>query len=155
LDEEAQIAVLQAVKWHNKKVLPELPSHVLPFCRLARDADKLDVFSLVRRRMEEGTIGTLLPRHKIEAPLSPSLLDEVETSWSGSYKHASSLQDFLLIQLTWALDINFAPSLQMLEEDGVLADIRDRFSKDDARIQNLLQRLFVRIENHKRGIGGE
>jgi hypothetical protein len=154
LDEEAQAVILQAVKWHNKKILPELPSHVLPFCRLARDADKLDVFSLVRRRVDEGTVGTLLPRHKIEAPLSPPLLDEVETSWSGSYKNASSLQDFLLIQLTWALDVNFAPSLRILEENGVLAGIRDRFPKDDARVQTLLERLFIRIEEHKQAIAG-
>jgi hypothetical protein len=152
LDEEAQEAVLEAVKWHNKKTLPELPSSVLPFCRLARDADKLDVFNLVQRRIHEGTVETLLPRHKIEAPLSASLLDEVEASWSGSYKHASSLQDFLLIQLTWSLDINFAPSLGILEESGVLTRIRDCFPKNDARVQTLLERLFARIEEHKFGL---
>ncbi|MDR1622558.1 MAG: HD domain-containing protein [Synergistaceae bacterium] len=156
LDEEAQKVILQSVKWHNKKSLPELPSGLssdaLPFCRLVRDADKLDVFSLVRRRMDEGTVGTLLPRHKVDAPLSEPLLDEVEASWSGSYKNASSLQDFLLIQLTWVLDLNFAPSLQMLEESGVLARIRGHFPKDDPRVQNLLEHLFVRIEEHKQKI---
>lgn len=152
VDEEAQKVILQAVKWHNKKSLPVLPSDVLPFCRLVRDADKLDVFRLVRRRMDEGTIGALLPRHKIDAPLSASLLDEVETLWSGSYKHASSLQDFLLIQLTWTLDVNFAPSLQILEESGVLTRIRDHFPKDDTRVQTLLERLFVRIKEHKHTI---
>lgn len=152
LDEEAQEAVLQAVRWHNKKNLPEFPDAVLPFCQLARDADKLDVFSLVQRRIDEGTVGTLLPRHKIDAPLSASLLDEVEKYGSGSYKHASSLQDFLLIQLTWALDINFVPSLQTLEKSGVLARIRDYFPKNDARVQALLERLFARIEEHKQTI---
>ncbi|MDR2178799.1 MAG: HD domain-containing protein [Synergistaceae bacterium] len=156
VDDEGQKVILQAVKWHNKKSLPELhpdlSSDALLFCWLARDADKLDVFRLVRRRMDEGTIGGLLPRHKIGAPLSTSLLEEVETFWSGSYKNASSLQDFLLIQLTWTLDINFAPSLQILEKSGVLTHIRDCFPKDDARVQTLLEGLFVRIEEHKRAI---
>ncbi len=149
-DEEAREALLQAVKWHNKKNLPDLPPGAMPFCRLARDSDKLDVFHLVRRRMDEGTVGELLPRHRIDAPVSPLLLDEVETHWSGSYKHASSLKDFLLIQLTWALDVNYAPSLQMLEDSGVLSRIRDSFPKDEARVQAILEQLFVRIEEHKK-----
>ncbi|MDR1648674.1 MAG: HD domain-containing protein [Synergistaceae bacterium] len=150
-DDEGREAVLQAVRWHNKKELPaDIPRGMAPFCRLARDADKLDVFALVRSRMEEGTVGDLLPRHKIDAPLSPRLLDEVEAYGSGSYKNAFSLLDFLLIQLTWALDLNFVPSLQIIEESGVLSSIRDRFPKDDERIQNILGSLFSRIEKRER-----
>lgn len=149
-DSEGREALLQSVRWHNKKHLPEnLPLEVAPFCQLARDSDKLDVFSLVRRRMDEGTVGELLPRHKVDAPLSESLLEEIENNWSGSYRNASSLADFLLIQLTWALDMNFNPSLQMLEESKVLAGIRDIFPKDDCRVQGLLEKLFLKIEQHK------
>jgi len=142
-------AILQAVKWHNKKSLPELSEEVAPFCRLVRDADKLDVFNLVQRRMDEGTVGELLPRHKIEAPLSEPLLNEVEKNWSGSYKHASSLLDFLLIQLTWVLDMNFAPSLRLLEENGIISRICDHFPKDDRRVRNIMDGLLERIEAHK------
>ncbi|MDR3265022.1 MAG: HD domain-containing protein [Synergistaceae bacterium] len=144
-DDVGREAILQAVRWHNKKTLPELEAWVMPFCRLARDSDKLDVFALVDRRIREGTVGDLLPRHRPDAPLSEALLDEVERAWSGSYKNASSLQDFLLIQLTWVLDVNFAPALRMLEESGVLARIRSRFPKDDARVQALLDALFARM----------
>jgi hypothetical protein len=139
-------ALLQAVKWHNKKALPAgLPREVLPFCRLTRDADKLDVLALVRSRIEEGTIQALLPRHKIDAPLSPRLLDEVETCGSGSYKNASSLLDFLLIQLTWILDLNFTPSLQIVRESGLLSFIRSRFPENDERVRRVLDALFARI----------
>jgi hypothetical protein len=151
-DKEAWRTILQAVKWHNKKSLPELSPEVMPFCRLVRDADKLDVFNLVRRNMDEGTIGELLPRHKIDAPLSATLLDEVEKYWSGSYKHASSLRDFLLIQLTWVLDINFAPTLRMLEESGVLTRIRGHLSEGGERTRDVLEGLFDRMETHKRRI---
>jgi hypothetical protein len=156
LDREARTVTLEAVRWHNKKTLPEagaITPQGIPICRLVRDADKLDVFTLVLRRMDEGTVGDLLPRHEIDAPLSAALLDEVEERWSGSYKNASSLLDFLLIQLTWALDVNFAPSLEMLEKDGVLARIRDRFPKDDERVQSLLAQLFARLEEHKKNVG--
>jgi hypothetical protein len=149
-DDAGREALLQAVRWHNKKELPaNLPREVMPFCRLARDADKLDVFALVRARMEEGTIGELLPRHKIDAPLSPRLLDEVEANGSGSYKNASSLLDFLLIQMTWVLDLNFAPSLRVVEESGVLSSIQSRFPKDDEKVQEIVKSLFKRIEKRK------
>jgi hypothetical protein len=149
VDGEAWEAILQAVKWHNKKSLPELPPETEPFCRLVRDADKLDVFRLVQLRVDEGTVGDLLPRHKVDAPLSAPLLDEVEKTWSGSYKHASSLLDFLLIQLTWVLDVNYAPSLRMLDESGVLPRIRARFPQEDKRVNDLLDTLFARIEARK------
>ena len=150
-DAEAREVLLQAVRWHNKKRLPDLASEAMPFCRLVRDADKLDVFYLVRRRMDEGTVGDLLPRHKLDAPLSETLLREVEERWSGTYKNASSLLDFTLIQLTWALDINFAPSLQMLEDSGMLTRMRGQFPKE-SRVQAVLDRLFVRIADHKRAL---
>lgn len=153
VDGEAWEAILQAVKWHNKKDLPELPGEVMPFCRLARDADKLGVFELVRRNMDDSKIGELLPRHKINAPLSGALLDEVEKNLSGSYKNASSLQDFLMVQLTWVLDINFAPSLHILEESGVVRRICGHFPKDDERVQNIVNNLLSRIEAHGRELG--
>jgi hypothetical protein len=146
-------AVLQAVRWHNKKELPAdlfRAPEALPFCRLARDADKLDVFALVRSRMEEGTIGELLPRHKMDAPLSPRLLDEVEAHGSGSYKNVSSLLDFLLIQLTWVFDLNFAPSMQILKDSGALSAIRGRFPEDGERIRRLLDNLFANIAKKER-----
>lgn len=150
-DAEAREVLLQAVRWHNKKSLPELTPEAMPFCRLVRDADKLDVFYLVQRRMDEGTVGELLPGHKINAPLSEALLREVEEHWSGAYKNASSLLDFTLIQLTWALDINFAPSLQMLEDSGMLTRMRSLFPKEP-RVQALLDRLFTCIADHKRAL---
>ncbi|MDR1732018.1 MAG: HD domain-containing protein [Synergistaceae bacterium] len=148
VDDGAREAILAAVRLHNKKELPDLPPNLQPFCQLARDSDKLDVFALVDRRIREGTISTLLPRHKIDAPLSEALIDEVEHNWKGSYKNAKSLQDFLLIQLTWVLDINFAPSLRILDEYGVLPRIREHFPMNDARVQNLLDRLFRKMEEH-------
>jgi hypothetical protein len=150
-DDAGREAILQAVRWHNKKRLPaDLPREVLPFSRLARHADKLDVFALVRSHIEEGTIGEILPRHAIDAPLSPRLLDEVETHGNGSYKNASSLLDFLLIQLTWVFDLNFAPSLQIVKDSGVLSAIRSRFPEDGERVRRLLDSIFARIADKER-----
>lgn len=141
-DGEGRSAILEAVRWHNKRELPErLDERILPFCRLVRDADKLDVFRLVQRCMAEGREAELLPRHRVDAPLSPELLDEVENTGRGSYKNAHSMLDYLLIQMTWTLDLNYAPSRALLRESGILDRIRERFPPGEVRVQRLLDRL--------------
>lgn len=146
-DGEARNAILEAVRWHNKRELPErLSERVLPFCRLARDADKLDVFRLVERCMAEGREAELLPRHRVDAPLSTTLLDEVERTGKGSYKNAHSMLDYLLIQMTWTLDLNYTPAQRFLRETGILDRIRERFPRDNARVQNILERLMQAVD---------
>ena len=142
-DEEARSALIEAVRWHNKKELPELDAASQPFCALVRDADKLDVFELVQRCIREGRIEELLPRHKEDEPLSEGLLDEVERTGKGSYKNARSLLDYLLIQLSWVGDVNYKPSLKLLKDSGVLEEICARFPKEDARVAALLERLLA------------
>ncbi len=142
-DGEARSAILEAVRWHNKRELPETVGEpCLPFCRLVRDADKVDVFRLVQRCMAEGREAELLPSHRLGLPLSPPLLDEVERTGKGSYKNAHSMLDYLLIQMTWTLDLNYAPSRGLLRDSGILEQIRDRFPRDDARVQKVLDRLM-------------
>ena len=140
-DSEAREAIIEAVRWHNKKELPELDEAVAPFCLLVRDADKLDVFKLVQRCIDEDRVEELLPRHKPGEPLSEVLLEEVERTGKGSYKNAASLLDYLLIQLSWVGDMNFVPSLRLLKQSGVLESIFEHFPMDDARVASLLDRL--------------
>ncbi len=143
-DEEARFIIIEAVKWHNKKALPALDLRAEPFCRLTRDADKLDVFRLVQRCIEEGRVEELLPRHKLDKPISLKLLEEVEQTGMGSYNNAESLLDYLLIQLTWVRDINYIPSLKMLRSIGVLDFICERFPKDE-RVQASLAKCLAPV----------
>ena len=147
-DAEARGAILEAVRWHNKRELPEeIGASILPFCQLVRDADKLDVFRLVRRCMAEGREAELLPSHRLNLPLSEALLEEVERTGRGSYKNATSMLDYLLIQMTWTLDLNTAPARALLRRTGVLEDIRDRFPRGDARVQKVLERMIRAAED--------
>jgi len=114
--------ILEAVRLHNKKILPDtLPENVLPVARIVRDSDKIDVFRLVRRHVEEGRIHDLLPRIEITNEYSCGLLKELAEEGSGSYRNVRTLADFLLVQLSWAFDLNYSPSFRILEEDGVFS----------------------------------
>ena len=114
--------ILLAVRLHNKKELPkEIPSSALPLVRIVRDSDKLDVFRLVRTHVEENRINELLPRIAPAGGYSETLVREVASEGRGSYSNVRSLSDFLLVQLSWVFDLNFAPSFRMLRSEGVLS----------------------------------
>ncbi len=119
--------VLAAVRFHNKlEIPPDTPLARYRWCALARDADKIDLFRMVQSRIDDGTIDEMLPRHDKTGGLSPTLVAEIRTSRRGSYRHASSLADFRLIQLTWGLDLNFPVSVATLRSEGVF----DRIAED-------------------------
>ena len=71
----------------------------------------------------------------------------MERTGRGSYKNATSMLDYLLIQMTWTLDLNTAPARALLRRTGVLEDIRDRFPRGDARVQKVLERMIRAAED--------
>ena len=147
-DDEGYNAIIESVRWHNKKTLPESVDDIFqPFCKLVRDADKIDVLRLVQDHITKGKIGDLLPRSKISAPLSEAVLKEVEEHGYSSYKNVSSLADFLLLQLTWILDINFSASIKIINELGVVDKIVKLLPLSN-RASSVLDSLFARIDKH-------
>jgi hypothetical protein len=120
-------AVLEAVRLHNKKCLPAgIPDELLTVAEIVRDSDKIDVFRLVRRHVEENRISDLLPRLNLGGSFSEELVRELEDEGQGSYGNVRSLADFLLVQLSWAFDLNFGPSFRILSNDGVFSWIAGR-----------------------------
>jgi hypothetical protein len=147
-DEEGYKAIIESVRWHNKKKLPEgIDDIYAPFCKLVRDADKIDVFRLVQNHIVKGKVNELLPRHKISAPLSEAVLKEVEEHGYSSYINASSLADFLLMQVTWLLDINYAASMKMINELGTVEKIIEQLPLNK-RALDVLDNLLKRIDEY-------
>jgi len=148
-DEEGYKAIIESVRWHNKKKLPEdLGDIYKPFCKLVRDADKIDVFRLVQDHIVRGKVDELLPRHVISDPLSESVLKEVEENGYSSYKNVSSLADFLLMQITWLLDINYAASMKIIDELGTVEKITGQLPLDK-RASDVLDSLLKKIDEYR------
>ena len=148
-DEEGYEAIMESVRWHNKKELPKNISEIYaPFCKLVRDADKIDVFRLVQDHIERGEVEELLPRHKISAPLSESVLREIEDYGYSSYKNVSSLADFLILQLAWLLDINYAASMRMIDELRIVNKIIVNLPLNK-RASEVLDSLLKRIDGYR------
>jgi hypothetical protein len=133
LDGHHKSIIREAVKYHNKRIIPDgVQEETLPFLKLVRDADKLDVFTVVREHVEDGRVRELLPRIKPEPEVSRALVEEIEQEGSASYSNVSTLLDFLLVQATWVFDINFSPSLSILKENGTIGWLAESLSVDPA-----------------------
>lgn len=141
--------VLESVRLHNKKELPRnLPKKILPIVRIVRDSDKLDVLRLVRRYVEENRINDLLPRIIPLEGYSTELVRELGEEGRGSYRNVRSLSDFLLVQLSWAFDLNYGPSFRLLMEEGVFLWIANRLPSHpevDPFVQSVLEHVEVMV----------
>ena len=131
--------ILLAVRLHNKKELPAgIAPAAAPLVQIVRDSDKLDVFRLVRMHVEEDRINELLPRIILSGGYSEALVREVSSERRASYSNVRSLSDFLLVQLSWVFDLNYAPSFRMLRRDGVLSWM-ERVLPQDASVNGFIQ----------------
>jgi hypothetical protein len=134
--------ILLAVRLHNKKEVPEeIPFSAAPLVHIVRDCDKLDVFRVVRLHVEEERIKDLLPRIETAGGYSDALVRELAEEGRGSYRNVRSLSDFLLVQLSWVFDLNFAPSFQMLRREGVLSWIERTLPPDEA-VNGFIRSVF-------------
>lgn len=112
-------AIVGAVRLHNRRELPtEGDERTSRLAKLVRDSDKVDVLNLVRRYDEEGRIQELLPKIAPGEGLSSELLQEFSADGRCSYRNVRTLRDFLLLQLSWILDLNYGPSFRLLRESG-------------------------------------
>ncbi|MBW2593519.1 MAG: HD domain-containing protein, partial [Deltaproteobacteria bacterium] len=107
-----------AVAFHNAATLPHGKSHrQLFFMKLLRDADKLDIWKVVTdyyhgsSGRRNATIEMGLPD---EPRCSGQALDALHQGRIIRLQNLKTLNDFKLLQRSWAFDLNFVPSFQAL-----------------------------------------
>jgi len=132
LSSRSKDVLLGATRFHNIRTIPGtlLEKDFLPILRIVRDADKLDVFEVVKENVLSGRVQELLPGISLAPSLSRGMLEEAEKGNLASYSVVRTLMDFLLLQLTWIYDINFLPTFSLLQERGVMNWLDDFLSQD-------------------------
>lgn len=125
-DEDTEL-ILTAIRHHNAISLPDtLDGRHARFCRLLRDADKLDIYRIVidqylapdPRRTETVEIG--IPEG---TDVSPEVCARILANKTVPYDMITSLNDFKLIQLGWVFDLNFPHSFRCVRERGYITAI--------------------------------
>ncbi len=142
--------ILQGVLWHNAKDLPEdFDCDVLRTVQLIRDADKLDIFYVFSKEIKENgfqSFATMYPHVKLDAPVSDSIVQDFQMRRSSSYHNIKSLCDFMVIQLAWVYDINFAPTFRRIVQRHIIEDLADQLPRHDDTLNALIKQAeeFVR-----------
>lgn len=102
-----------AIRYHNKYLLPQIISDdCLLFCKLIRDADKLDIF---RQLVHEAT-----EDFPDKDEYSPEVVELILEGRVVSYTNVKTTGDIKLMRMSWVLDINYGLTLKDIMEQGFL-----------------------------------
>ncbi|MGC2062573.1 MAG: HD domain-containing protein [Thermodesulfovibrionales bacterium] len=124
LPEDEQASIINAVQFHNAFAVPELDSQEHLFLlRMVRDADKLDIWRIFIG-FYEGDRTDIPSEASMGLPDLPEYSDEVlrdiEHRHTASMTHLRTLNDFKLMLMSWAFDINFSTSIRLLVEQDYI-----------------------------------
>ncbi|OGV67257.1 MAG: hypothetical protein A2283_04930 [Lentisphaerae bacterium RIFOXYA12_FULL_48_11] len=134
LCESEQNQILNSVRYHNKKTIdPGMNSEELRFVNLIRDADKLDILSIVYETIKNNRhkdYPEILSHVDPDGPATPELIAEIRKCGHGSYENVRSMTDMNLMRMTWVYNINYMPALQRLAKRGHLDQLDETMIKN-------------------------
>ena len=133
----ADEALVRFAIWnHNKKVIaPTGDARELFFARLLRDADKLDIFRVLRP--------FLAPPDG--SGVSPDFLEKFIAGEQVDYTQIRTMDDRKLVRLMWVYDVNFSWTLRRIRERGYIEDIIAHLP-ENPRMALGIERLLAHVE---------
>lgn len=103
-----------AILYHNAIRLPEgLSERQKLFCKLIRDADKLDIYYVLAPYLEPPT----------PAGYSPCFIEDLLSGKQSDFANLKTPDDRKLVRLNWIYDVTFSWTLQKIKERGYVEDI--------------------------------
>ena len=130
-------AVRFAIGRHNKKEIgPAKTPRMLLFAKLLRDADKLDIYRVLRPFLA--------------SPDGQGVSADFLTSFCNGeqvdYRRIRTQDDRKLVRLMWAYDVNYAWTLRKIMEKNYLQDIVQHLPSEE-KIQAGAAKLFAYVQN--------
>ena len=158
-DRERELIEL-AVKCHGARDLPEnVNGESLMFCKMVRDADKLDIYEVVLDFYAKYMRGE--QDYEIETDLldlpdkySPEVVEMVISGQPIDYDLMKCWNDIKLLQLGWVHDINFNFSLKQIKERDYLPQILN-YLPDTPEIRIVGEKVFEYVDRRISGEGKE
>jgi hypothetical protein len=122
-----RLCIMEGIVAHNRRgISPETPPDALPFVKLVRDADKLDIYRIVMERIEAGAYHEHL-RSALQidraGPATPGAVEEVLRNETVSNGNILTVADFGLMQISWVFDINYSAALRRILARGYIERI--------------------------------
>jgi putative nucleotidyltransferase with HDIG domain len=122
-----QELIINTVRFHNTFDIPSFDDkQKILFLRLIRDADKLDIWRVFAEHFhgaeedKASAVGLGLPDRP---DYSQTVLSCLHKKTPASLSDLKTLNDFKLMQLSWAYDLNFRPSFRLLAKRNLIREI--------------------------------
>ncbi|MBQ7477425.1 MAG: HD domain-containing protein [Selenomonadaceae bacterium] len=144
LTAEDEAVVRFAIGNHNKKeIAPTEDKWKLLMAKIIRDADKLDIYRVLRPYLTgKGAEGA--PNFiKVDAAqeISPDFMEIFVAGGQADYHQIRTHGDRKLVRLLWVYDINFSWTLQRVVEAGYVDDIIASLEPRNDRLEMGIRRL--------------
>lgn len=149
LSAEVQLIVLKAIENHNKIKLPKLDNEQQTlFARLLRDADKLDIFEASYRFFKEKNgLQPLMTLDLINrAEVSEKIFKNVLAGKTAAVEDMKTMNDYRLMLLSMAFDLNFKYTFRILSEKQYIQKIYETLPKRD-QIIDAYRGIKLFVEN--------
>ena len=124
IEEKYYNIIYDAIKYHNKYSFPDnLEEKNKLFCKIIRDADKLDIFYL-------WSIGEI-NRKSSDAKISKIINDEFYENKLLNKRDSKSCDDTILLELAMVYDFNFEFSYEYLKKNRFIDIIYKKLDNQD------------------------
>jgi len=126
LEVDVQELILKAISYHNRLKLPDGESRRVDlFCRLIRDADKIDILGIVSDYYQSDKKSDFIELNLPDDPIySEEILDDLFKNGLVDMNKMKTLNDFKLLQLGWVYDLTFSLAARIIREKHYLEKIR-------------------------------
>ena len=128
LSPDEQLLIEEAIRFHNLLALPlQFKSPTDRYIRLIRDADKLDIWRVFDEYFRQpsaeraSAVGLGLPDQADE--ITADCLAALQAGEVVRLDTVRVLNDFILLQLSWAYDLNVPTAFRLLQERGYLSKL--------------------------------
>jgi hypothetical protein len=151
IDEQERLYIDTAVRLHGEKELPtDLDGETLLYCRLIRDADKIDIYRVVIKYYQQYLDDPKNFTLELEVPdvpgYSKKLVEHLLKAERIDYRDMKSFNDVKLLMLSWVYDVNFPPTLERIRQRGFLEKVID-FLPQTEDIGLVREKLFEYIDS--------
>lgn len=134
LDDSSQKIIIKAIGLHNTKELPSnLDEEEALYCKLIRDADKLDIFRVVieYEKERQNNPNPAIDNLPFTLGYNKELLKDIILNKKISNNSLENYNDRKLYELGWITDLNFAFSLRYIKEKNILKSLINCLPEDE------------------------
>lgn len=142
--------VLGAIALHNRTTLPAFISYELRTCtEIVRDSDKIDIIKVLIPHMTDirpGNEAPLMGLTEKPGEITDSILQSFKRGEPAVYDEMRCLNDFRVLLLSWAYDLNFAWSRKEMVRRGYVDTLISQLP-DTGQVQEVHELVIEQLNS--------